>query len=102
MRVGDVAVQGGTCLAQRAGREPVEVGPAETVRRYLERRAELGLDCTPTAPLITDLYGQPLTVEGLEAYYRAARTVRVSLEANGAFCRALMAARQANTSEFSM
>jgi hypothetical protein len=46
-----------------------------------------------------DLNGQPLTVERLEAYYRAARTVRVSLEANGLFCRTLLTVSQPNASE---
>jgi metal-sulfur cluster biosynthetic enzyme len=66
---------------------------SETVRRYLERRAELGLDCSPTAPLIVDLDGNRLSVERLETYCRDARTVRVAMEANGSFCRALLAAR---------
>jgi hypothetical protein len=48
----------------------------------------------PSALLLTDLQGQPLTVEGFETYYHAARTVRVSLEANGSFCRAVLAGRQ--------
>jgi hypothetical protein len=78
-----------------AGRQPVKVGPAETARRYLQRRADLGLDGSPTGPLITDLQDQPLTVERLlEEYVTRARTVRLSLEANGALCRAVLAARQ--------
>lgn len=99
LRVGDVSMQGEVWLARRAGHGATEVGPAETLRRYLERRAELGLDCAPAAPLITDLRGHALAAAQLEAYYRAARTVRVSLEANGAFCRAVLAARQAEASE---
>jgi hypothetical protein len=70
------------------------VGPADTARRYLQRRGELGLDGSPTRPLITDLQDQPLTVERLEEYVTRARTVRLSLEANGALCRAVLAARQ--------
>jgi hypothetical protein len=86
-------------VVQRAGHVPIEVGAAETLCRYLARRAELGLDCAATAPLITDLRGQPLTVERLEAYYRAARTVRVSLEANGLFCRTLLTVSQPTAGE---
>ena len=67
--------------------------PAETLLRYLKRRAELGLDCSPTAPLIVDLEGNGLSTERLDAYYRDARTVRVAMEANGSFCRALLATR---------
>lgn len=95
LRVGDVAVQGVVYLAQLGGHVPIQIGPAETLHRYLARRAELGLSCAPSALLLTDLPGQPLTGERLEAYYHAARTVRVSLEANGSFCRAVLAGRQA-------
>lgn len=66
----------------------------KTVRRYLERRAELGLDCSPGAPLIVDLAGNKLPLDRLDSYYRDARTVRVAMEANGSFCRALLAARR--------
>lgn len=76
------------------GGAAVERDPAETLRRYLERRAELGLDCTPNAVLIVDPDGRKLPAERLEAYYRDARTVRVAMEANGSFCRALLAARR--------
>jgi len=89
-----VWIQGETCLVRTAAGAMITVGSATTMERYLERRRELGLDCTPTAPLVTDLHGQPLSGDRLEAYYRAARTVRVSLEANGSFCRAVLAVRQ--------
>ena len=99
LRVGDVVVQGDACVVQRAGQAPREVDAAETLCRYLARRAELGLDCAATAPLLTDLCGQPLTVARLEAYYQAARTVRVSLEANGLFCRTLLTVCQPSVGE---
>jgi hypothetical protein len=79
----------------------VEVGSAETARRYLQRRVELGLDGSPIGPLITDLQGQPLTVERLEEHFTRARTVRLSLEANGALCRAVLAARQTSAHDMS-
>jgi len=94
LRIGDLSFAGDTCLAPCAGRQPVEVGPADTAHRYLQRRADLGLDGSPTGPLITDLQDQRLTVERLEAHVTRARTVRLSLEANGALCRAVLAARQ--------
>jgi len=94
LRIGDLAFVGDACLVRCAGRQPVEVGLADTARRYLQRRGELGLDGSPTGPLITDLQDQPLTVERLEEYVTRARTVRLSLEANGVLCRAVLAARQ--------
>ena len=82
----------GICSLRVSDMSPESV-PAETLLRYLERRAELGLDCSPTAPLIVDLDGNKLPVDRLDAYYRDARTVRVAMEANGSFCRALLATR---------
>jgi len=70
---------------------------SEALRRYLQRRAELGLGSCPTDPLIIDPDGRPVSAEGLEAHYRDARTVRVAVEANGSFCRAVLAARHLNT-----
>ena len=68
LRIGDLSFAGDTCLARCAGRQPVEVGPADTARRYLQRRGQLGLDGSQTGPLITDLQNQPLTVERLDEY----------------------------------
>jgi len=68
---------------------------ADCVRRYLARRAELGFDCSPTAPLILDQNGTAVREEQLETHYQRVRTVRVSMEANGSFCRAALVTRRA-------
>lgn len=68
---------------------------AGTLHPYLERRAELGLDCSPAAPLIVDQSDAAIPAERMEAHYRHVRTVRVSMEANGSFCRAMLATRRA-------
>jgi metal-sulfur cluster biosynthetic enzyme len=94
LRVGDLIVQEAVYLVRQGGHAPIQIGPADTLRDYLARRGELGLSCVPSALLLTDLQGQPLTMEGFETYYHAARTVRVALEANGSFCRAVLAGRQ--------
>ena len=72
---------------------PRKSGSAATLRRYLQRRAELGLDCHDGAWLIVDLEGKPFSADRLQAHYEAARTMRVALEANGSFCRALVSLR---------
>jgi len=90
LRLGEVSMQGDTIVIRQPGRTPVESGSAAILRRYLERRAELALDCGLAAPLMVDLDGEPLSAERLLAHYEAARTVRVALEANGSFCRALL------------
>jgi metal-sulfur cluster biosynthetic enzyme len=63
------------------------------LERYVARRAELGLDCSPESPLITDQDGRAIAEARLDAHYQQIRTVRVAMEANGSFCRAALAAR---------
>jgi metal-sulfur cluster biosynthetic enzyme len=90
LRQGEVSIEGDGIVIRQVGSVPVEGGSAVTLQRYLERRAELGLDCSLLAPLIVDLDGRPFSVERLQAHYEAIRTVRVALEANGSFCRAVL------------
>jgi len=92
--LGEVSVEDDASVIRRPGCAPVEIGSAAVFRRYSERRAELGLDCSPTAPLIVDLEGKPFSVEQLQAHYEAIRTVRVALEANGSFCRAMLSVQR--------
>lgn len=96
LRLGDVSAEGERIVIRQPGCAPVESGSAEILLRYLERRAELALDCADAAPLIVGLDGEPLSVDRLEAHYETARTVRVAMEANGSFCRALLSLRDAN------
>ncbi len=61
--------------------------------KYLERRAELGLDVSPEAPLVVDPDGKRVPKEAVVEHLRFARTVRVSIEGNAYHCRGLLAAR---------
>ena len=90
LRLGEVSTRDDRIVIRQPGGASVESGSAVILQRYLERRAELALDCSPAAPLIVDLEGKPLSADQLQAHYEAARTVRVALEANGSFCRALL------------
>ena len=72
---------------------PVE---ARLVERYLERREELGLDCSASAPLILDLRGEPVPAGELEEYYVRARTTRLAMEASGSLCSAMLQSRNSN------
>jgi metal-sulfur cluster biosynthetic enzyme len=62
---------------------------------YLDRRAELGLDVSPEAPLLVNPNGEPIPKEKVTDHLRRARAVRVSIEGNAEFCRELLSTRYA-------
>jgi metal-sulfur cluster biosynthetic enzyme len=70
-----------------------DLDPSPELDVYLERRAELGLDVAPEAPLVIDTAGNPIPAELLEGHLRFARLTRVSIEGNAGFCRGMLATR---------
>jgi metal-sulfur cluster biosynthetic enzyme len=98
LRVGDVSMDGESCQVRRPKGPAAYIRSGKAARRYLARRAQLSLDCSPTAPLITDLEGTPVAKNELEKHFQAARTIRLSLDANASLCCALLAARKSPTS----
>jgi metal-sulfur cluster biosynthetic enzyme len=62
-------------------------------RRYLDRRARVGLDTSAEAPFLVDLDGKAVTAENLDRHLIFARTISVSIEGNASFCRGLLAVR---------
>ena len=94
LHIGDLQVEGESCWAHRAGAPPACVGPAKVALRYLERRANLSLDCSPDAPLISNLADAPIAADRLETSFIRSRTVRLAAEANGALCSVLLQARR--------
>ena len=93
-RIGDLYFKDEACQIRCNDGRICDVGEAEVARQYFQRRAEMDLDCSPTAPLIIDSSGREVTAEQLEKYLIRARTVRVALQANGSFCAAVLAARK--------
>ena len=69
---------------------------ARTIARYLERRGELELDCSDSAPLIVSVRGETIPAEELETYYVRARTTRLAMEASGSLCSAMLQSRNSN------
>ena len=69
---------------------------ARTISRYFERRAELGLDCSNSAPLIVDSRGEAVPSPELETYYHRSRTTRLAMEASGSLCSAMLESRNSN------
>ena len=76
-----------------AGMTLAEVPASDALEKYLERRAELGLDTSEGAPLVVDPDGKPVPEEAVVQHLRFARTVRVSIEGNAELCRGLLATR---------
>ena len=70
-----------------------DLEPSPELETYRQRRAELGLDTSPEAPLVVDTDGNPIPAELLEAHLRFARLTRVSIEGNAGFCRGMLATR---------
>jgi metal-sulfur cluster biosynthetic enzyme len=94
LRIQDVSYQAGVCFLPGQAGQVVGIEPDTIVRDYLDRRAQIGLDFRPDATLFVDLRGEPVTAEQLEKYLIYARTVRLSLEANGSLCSALLEAKK--------
>lgn len=59
----------------------------------LRRRGALGLPTEPESPLLLDDDGAPISAADAPARLRFARTVRVSIDGNAAFCRGLLHTR---------
>jgi len=70
-----------------------EVPPSEAFETYLERRAELRVDVSESAPLVVDPDGNRIPEEAVVQHLRFARTIRVSIEGNAELCRGLLETR---------
>ena len=93
LRIADIRIGETGCQVIRTDGQVNTVGEARVARRHLERRAELGLDCSESAPLIIEVGGATITADGLETYYIRARTTRLAMEASSSLCSALLQAR---------
>ena len=76
-----------------AGMSLADVPASKLFRKYLERRADLGLEVSGEAPLVVDPDGKRVPEEAVVQHLRFARTVRVSIEGNAELCRGLLATR---------
>jgi metal-sulfur cluster biosynthetic enzyme len=61
--------------------------------RLRHRRSLLGLPAGDDAPLLMDAAGNRVALEAMPLHLRRARTTRVGMEANGGYCRSLLADR---------
>ena len=70
-----------------------EVPVSEAFEKYLQRRAELGLDVSAEVPFVVDPDGNPIPEEAVVEHLRFAKLTRLSIEGNAGFCRGLLATR---------
>jgi metal-sulfur cluster biosynthetic enzyme len=83
------------------GRSPLELAamrlgdmpPSQDLDKYLERRRELGLDVSESAPLVVDPDGNRVPEDAVVQHLRFAKTLRVSIEGNAELCRGLLETR---------
>ncbi len=99
LTVAGIVCEGGFCKVCRDDGRLHRIGTADLIQQYLERRKQLGLVYSPTAPLMVDVRGDALSARRMEKYFVYARTVRVALEANGSLCSALLAQRQVDRTD---
>lgn len=84
---------GGVSAEELAQMKLEDLPPSDEFEKYLERRAELGLDVSAEAPLVVDPDGNRVPEEAVVQHLRFAKTVRVSIEGNASLCRGLLATR---------
>jgi metal-sulfur cluster biosynthetic enzyme len=69
------------------------VPPSVDLTRLRERRAAIGLPHGDDAPLLLHVDGSPVTAAQVPLHLRRARVTRIGMEANGEYCRQLLAKR---------
>ena len=67
------------------------------VRAYLERRSELGIDTSGSAPLLVTPAGTPIAGGSVEEHLKLARAATVSIQGNASFCKGLLQTRYGRT-----
>jgi metal-sulfur cluster biosynthetic enzyme len=88
-----VLLNEGYSAAGLAGMTLGEVPDSEAKDKHLDRRAELGLDVSPQAPLVVDPEGREIPEEAVVEHLRSAKMTRISIEGNAGMCRAVLASR---------
>ena len=86
-------LDGGATTAELGRLRLGDLEPSPELEAYRQRRAELGLDVGPGAPLVVDTDGNPVPPELLERHLQFARLTRVSIEGNAGFCRGMLTTR---------
>jgi metal-sulfur cluster biosynthetic enzyme len=94
-RVARPLVDAGATPDQLAALTLGEVPPSPQLARLRRRRAAVGLPHGDADPLLVHPDGSPVTAAQVPLHLRRARLTRVGIEANGEYCKGLLAARYA-------
>jgi hypothetical protein len=70
-----------------------DVPPSADLDRLRARRVELGIPAGDGDPLLVDVHGTGVGRQEVRVHLHRARTVRVSIDANGDYCRQLLEQR---------
>jgi metal-sulfur cluster biosynthetic enzyme len=70
-----------------------DVPPSPELERLRGRRVELGISAGDDDPLLVDVHGTSVERDEVRVHLHRARTVRVSIDANGDYCRQLLGQR---------
>jgi metal-sulfur cluster biosynthetic enzyme len=73
-----------------AGMRLADLPDGEGTRLYLARRAAVGLDVSPDAPLLVAIDGRVVPPQEVRLFLRRARLFETSIESNGEYCRSLL------------
>ncbi len=76
-----------------------DLPPGPKKGALLRRRANAGLSLCPNSLVLVDDDGHPVPADGVGLRFRFARSVRISMEGNGHFCRGLLATRYADDAD---
>ncbi|MGH9066289.1 MAG: iron-sulfur cluster assembly protein, partial [Acidimicrobiales bacterium] len=83
----------GAAVDELAAMTLADLPPSPEADAYAGRRAELGIDAGPAAPLLVDDRGDPIPPRLARTHLRRARIQGVSIEGNAGFCRGLLGTR---------
>ena len=78
-----------------------DLPPGPKKASLLRRRVNAGLSVCPNSRVLVDDEGVPVGADDVGMRLRFARSVRISMEGNGHFCRGLLATRYADDAECS-
>jgi len=98
-RLCEALLADGATPEQVTARRVADLPDVADVRRCLELRGRLGINCDQGSPAFVAPDGEPVVAHELTRWLRKARLVRTSLDVNGSICRSLLQIRSQRAAE---